>query len=227
MVLHPPRDEDALSPQTYDALGSQRLLAPLIAAGLMLPHSTITIKNVGLNPSGSSAISLARHLGAEVGVSPRGDRQGEPWGDVVVATRPLRGLNLGGETVIRLGDGVFPFLASVALSSGTSTICDIVPQARGADGRVVARSVGFLRQAGIEAETTHEGLRVEGCSGAQLRPLTVTTGGDSRLALLGTCLALGATGQSVIDDVECLRADFPRWVGTLRALGASISVEDS
>lgn len=227
MALHPPRDEDALSPQTYEAVGSQRLLAPLIAAGLMVPHSTISIKQVGLNPSGSSAISLARHLGAEVGVSPRGDRQGEPWGDVAVVARGLRGLDLGGETIVRLGDGVFPFLASVARSSGTTKLCDIVPQARGADGRIVPRCVALLRQAGVEAETTEEGLRVVGSGGAPLRPLTVTTGGDSRLALLGTCLALGAAGQSVIDDVECLRADFPRWVGTLRALGASISVEDS
>jgi 5-enolpyruvylshikimate-3-phosphate synthase len=87
--------------------------------------------------------------------------------------------------------------------------------------------VGLLRQAGVEAELTAEGVEIVGNGGRRLSALQTTTGGDPRLALLATCLALGAEGQSVVDDVDCLRGEFPRWVGTLSALGAQIKVENS
>ncbi len=69
-------------------------------------------------------------------------------------------------------------------------------------------------------------VHIEGCGGKPLRPLQVTTGGDYRLALLATILALGSDQASIIDDVECLRQGFPRWVGTLRAVGVQLEVKD-
>jgi hypothetical protein len=44
------------------------------------------------------------------------------------------------------------------------------------------------------------------------------------LAVLSTLLALGAGEKSVIDDVDCLAPDFPRWSGSLRALGVDLEV---
>lgn len=49
---------------------------------------------------------------------------------------------------------------------------------------------------------------------------------DPRLALVATILALGAEQPSVIDDVECLRQGYPRWLGTLRALGVQLEVRE-
>jgi 3-phosphoshikimate 1-carboxyvinyltransferase len=225
--LHPPRDDDALSPQIYEAIGSQRLLAPLLAAALSVEGSSLTVREVGLNPTGSSALSVCRHLGAKVGISPKGDRQGEPYGDLSVQNRALRSLSLGGETMLRLGDGAFSLFAPAARATGTCVFSEIVPQRRGGDSRIFARSVGLLRQAGVEADIFEGGLRIVGNGGARFSPVEATTGGDPRLALLATCLSLGAKGQSVVDDVDCLRAEFPRWVGTLRALGAQIRVENA
>jgi 5-enolpyruvylshikimate-3-phosphate synthase len=38
-------------------------------------------------------------------------------------------------------------------------------------------------------------------------------------------LALVAEGECVVDDVDCIATSFPRFAGTLRALGAEIEVE--
>jgi 3-phosphoshikimate 1-carboxyvinyltransferase len=38
-------------------------------------------------------------------------------------------------------------------------------------------------------------------------------------------LALGASGPTRITDCDCIATSFPRFVGTLRALGARIEVE--
>jgi 3-phosphoshikimate 1-carboxyvinyltransferase len=39
-------------------------------------------------------------------------------------------------------------------------------------------------------------------------------------------LGLVADGKVRVRDVECIRTSFPRFVGTLRALGATVEVED-
>jgi 3-phosphoshikimate 1-carboxyvinyltransferase len=38
-------------------------------------------------------------------------------------------------------------------------------------------------------------------------------------------LGLLADGETVISDVDCLAVSFPRFAGTLRALGANIEVQ--
>lgn len=226
-TLHPPRDEDAVAPQIYAPLGSAHLAAYLGAAAAMVPQSHVTLREICLNPTRSDALSVLRLLGVGTGISPRGDLQGEPYGDVTVEARSLRGLDIGGEAAIRLGDTALPLLAVAARAKGSSFFSDLVPGARGGDPRIYGRVVGLLRSAGVDATVEGSTVVVRGNDGAPLRGISTTTGGDPRLALLGTVLALGAKEPSVIDDVDCLGDEFPRWVGSLRALGAKIEVKAS
>ena len=76
----------------------------------------------------------------------------------------------------------------------------------------------------IEAAPTSAGLVIEGAAGKRLRAARITTGGDHRLALAATVLALAGDGPTVVDDVGCIARFFPRFVGSLRALGARIEV---
>ena len=85
---------------------------------------------------------------------------------------------------------------------------------------------GALRAFGVEVEEQPDGLRVEGRpEGAAARPRTSTSHGDHRVAMTAAVLGLVADGETVVDDVECIATSFPRFVGTLRALGAEIEVK--
>lgn len=223
-ILHPPRDADALAPQIYDPIGSAALSAPLCAAVAVVPGSRVVIRERLQNPSRNDFVQAAKWMGLGVRQQPSGDRQGEPIGQVEVSEAALRAVSLSGEIVLRLGDEAAFLLPLLAMADGQSSLSDWVARGRGGDSRFLARAVGFLRSAGIEASTESQ-VTVRGRPRNQWRPLVVTTGGDPRLALLATILALGATGTSVIDDVDCLAGHFPRWVGTLRALGAAIEVK--
>ena len=87
--------------------------------------------------------------------------------------------------------------------------------------------MGLLRSSGATAEDGGDsGWRIHGRASGLL-PLTVTSGGDARLVLVASALALRAGTSSVIDDVECLRGTYPKWIGTLRALGAKVEVRDA
>ena len=66
---------------------------------------------------------------------------------------------------------------------------------------------------------------IEGQPDRPLKAARVSSGGDHRVAMAAVLLALAADDKSVIDDADPIAVSFPRFVGTLRALGAEIEVE--
>jgi 3-phosphoshikimate 1-carboxyvinyltransferase len=81
-----------------------------------------------------------------------------------------------------------------------------------------------LRQMGARLEEFPDGLRLEGHeSGAgtatsKLRGATVNPQGDHRIAMALAVAALGAEGDTVIKDSECVGVSFPEFFKTLERL---------
>lgn len=226
LVLHPPRDADAFSPDHFGPIGSAQALGYLAAAALCVPQSRIEVRGVSTNPSGPDVPNMVHLLGGEVSVRPQGDVQGEPVGDVTFSGQlgfadTGRSLVVAGEGAVRLGDAAFPLLLAAARGRGHFEFPELLPHGRAGDPRIVERLVGLLRSGGMTA-TLGQGVTLVGQGAVPVRPLRVTTGGDGRLAALGTLMAMASAEPSVIDDVDCLRDEFPRFVGTLRALGARL-----
>lgn len=223
-VLHPPRDDDSVAPQIFESVGSGVMGAALLGAALMRSESAVTLREVATNPTRSDFYSTVRHMGGEVAIAPLGDRQGEPFGNISIRSSRLRAVHISGENAARLGDEVVVLLALAARAQGQSVFTDLVSKKRGGESKIWGRAAGLLASAGVQVERTGGGIIVTGKVGEPLLPLQTTTGGDSRLAVLATLLALSSDKESVIDDVDCLAPDFPRWSGCLRALGARIEV---
>ncbi len=229
--LHPPREVDALSAFELAEVGDFSAAAYLLAAAVLVPGSHVTTRDVGLNPTRTAFLDAMRSLGVRAGTSPRGDALGEPVGEVSAFGAGAHGGLLGGETGVRLGDDFVPAALVAVAAEGTVELSDVLPGGgvwAGAEGvgagRDVARLVGLLRSFGVEAAPTSAGLVVQGAAGKRLRGARITTGGDHRLALGATVLALAGDGPTVVDDVGCIARFFPRFVGSLRALGARIEV---
>ncbi len=229
LELHPPRDANALTAFEFPELGDFSASAYLLAASVLVPESHVTLRGVGLNPTRVALLDGLRSLGARTGTSPQGDALGEPIGELTAFGSDIAGGVVGGEVGVRLGDDFVPAALVGARARGTVEISDVLSgggvwaSAAGV-GRDVARLVGILRAFGVEASPTSAGLVIQGTAGRRLAASRVTTGGDHRLALAATVLALAGDGPSVIDDVECISRFFPRFVGSLRALGARIEV---
>jgi 3-phosphoshikimate 1-carboxyvinyltransferase len=88
----------------------------------------------------------------------------------------------------------------------------------------IATMAEVLRAFGVRCEEKPDGLVIEGKS-TPLDPVTVESKGDHRIAMTAAVLALTARAPSRIRDVDCVATSFPRFVGTLRALGVEIDVE--
>lgn len=226
VTLHPPRDADALRGFTQPFVGDPAGAAFLLVAAALLPGSHVTVRGVSLNPSRSALLEALRILGARVGITPGADALAEPVGEISIYGERIRGGAVAGELGARLGDDFVPLAVLSAATESPLQLGDLLCGGlvhTGAGTRDVARVVGVLRAFGLEAMPSDDGLVVAPPAGP-LRGTEVTTGGDARLALAATVLGLCAEGPTTVDDVDCLGRAFPRWAGTLRALGARVEV---
>jgi 3-phosphoshikimate 1-carboxyvinyltransferase len=90
----------------------------------------------------------------------------------------------------------------------------------------IAAMADVLRAFGVTCEEQPDGIVIEGRPDGPLEAATVDSRGDHRIAMTAAVLGLAAGGKVRVRDAACIRTSYPRFVGTLRALGATIEVEE-
>jgi 3-phosphoshikimate 1-carboxyvinyltransferase len=223
VTLHPPADPRAIPGFEIDLPGDLSAAAFLLVAATLVDGSQLTVRHTGLNPTRSGIIDVIRLLGGKIGISPEGAVLNEPYGAVGASHAELRGCALGGELVLRAIDEVPIACALAARARGTTEFFDL-GELRVKESDRVAAMAELLRAFGIDAEEREAGLALEGRPEGRLRAARVSSLGDHRIAMTAAVLGLVAEGETVIDDVDCIATSFPRFVGTLRALGADLEV---
>jgi 3-phosphoshikimate 1-carboxyvinyltransferase len=206
--------------------GDVSAAAFLIAAAVTVPGSRITVRGVGTNPTRTGILEIARDMGVELVVEPQGETGGEPFANLHVggATRP-HGVGVGGELVPRAIDEIPALCVIAARSTGVTRIVDAA-ELRVKESDRIAAMTDVLRAFGVPCEPAPDGLTIEGVGDRPLRAASIDSRGDHRIAMAAAVLALAAEQESRIVDADCIQTSFPRFVGTLRALGATIGVDE-
>jgi len=141
------------------------------------------------------------------------------------STPPVRacGTTISGEVALRALDEIPIVCALAARARGVTEIADVAELREDEPDRVESL-VAMLAAFGVQAQARPDGLVIEGQPERPLRAARIDSGGDHRLAMAAAILALTADGETTIEDADCLAVSFPRFVGTMRALGADIEV---
>jgi len=203
--------------------GDASAAAFLLVAAQVIPGSRVTVRNVGINPTRIGLLDIARGMGAGLEVVPQGERGGEPVAEITAWHQHLRGVSVGGEIVPRAIDEVPIACALAARAAGTTTISD-ASELRVKESDRIRTMVEVLRAFGVACDEKPDGLVIEGKEGP-FEPAEIASRGDHRIAMTAAVLALSGKGPSRLRDCDCIATSFPRFVGTLRALGARIDVE--
>jgi 3-phosphoshikimate 1-carboxyvinyltransferase len=196
----------------------------LIVAAQIVPHSRVTIRRVGVNPTRTGLAELVRDMGGQLGVEARGDEMSEPVADLHAAASELRAGRLGGELVTRTIDEV-PILCALAARAEGTTLIQDAAELRVKESDRIATMAGVLRAFGVECEERPDGLAIQGAPTRPLKAAVIDSRDDHRIAMTAAVLGLVADGPTRVRDADCIATSFPRFVGTLRALGATIEVE--
>ncbi|NUP13174.1 MAG: 3-phosphoshikimate 1-carboxyvinyltransferase [Polyangiaceae bacterium] len=201
--------------------GDLSAAAFLAAAASLVPGSEVGVRGVGANPTRSGFVDAIRMMGANVELSPETVQLGEPVGLLRTTHAELRGVTIAGELVARSIDEI-PILAALAARAhGVTTIAD-AGELRVKESDRIACMAAVLRAFGVEVEERRDGLVVEGKPDRPLTAADVDSEGDHRIAMSAAVLGLFANGTSRVRNVDAIATSFPRFAGTMRALGANI-----
>ena len=210
---------ERLSPLDLTVPGDVSSAAFLLVAGLLAPASDITITGVNLNPTRTGLLDALNEMGADIAISNLSEQAGEPIGDIRARTSQLKGIEIGGETVVRMIDE-FPILMVAALRAEGETLVRDARELRVKETDRIAVMAGELRKLGAVIEEREDGFRIIG-------PQTLTGGqvdghDDHRIAMSLTVAGLLAEEGAVVTDAACAGDSFPGFAETLMGLGAQM-----
>jgi 3-phosphoshikimate 1-carboxyvinyltransferase len=164
---------------------------------------------------------MIRQAGGRMGITPTGNSLGEPYGEVSSRGSVLRGTSIAGELALRGLDEIPAACVLAARSRGVTHVSDVLELREGKPDRLTALAE-LLRAFGVGASERPDGLVIEGKPEGPLKAAHVSSGGDHRVAMTAAVLGLCGDAETVIVDADCIAVSFPRFVGTLRAVGANI-----
>jgi 3-phosphoshikimate 1-carboxyvinyltransferase len=209
----------ALSPLSFGVPGDFSSAAfPLVAAALV-PGSEVTITGVGVNPTRTGLLDVLREMRADISVDNEQEAGNEPLADVTVRASNLHGVEVSGDTVVRMIDE-FPALAVAATQASGTTVVRDAAELRVKETDRIATIVGELQAMGAQIEPLPDGFAVEGPT--RLRGAVVDSHRDHRLAMALAVAGIVAEDEVVIQKAECIGDSFPGFVGLMRGLGAAI-----
>jgi 3-phosphoshikimate 1-carboxyvinyltransferase len=157
--------------------------APFLAAAALLPGSTLTVHDVGLNPLRTGFLEVLERMGARVGFLNRRNIAGEAIGDVEVSGGELVATTIGAAEVPRLVDEL-PLVALLAgMAHGVTTVTG-AEELRAKESDRIDTVTTALRAIGIHIEARPDGFVVRGVP-ARPRGGSIDAGGDHRIAMLG------------------------------------------
>jgi 3-phosphoshikimate 1-carboxyvinyltransferase len=207
-----------------DVPGDLSAAAFVLAAGVLVPGSDVGVRGVGLNPTRTGFLDMARLFGATLHAASESLELGETVGSTRAVFGPISGTTIAGELVARGIDEIPIAIAMAARARGKTVFADAAELRVKESDRLLAM-VDVLRAFGVACEETPDGVVVEGVPDRPLRAAVVDSKGDHRIAMSAAVLALLADGPSRIRDADNVATSFPRFAGTLRALGADVSAQ--
>lgn len=199
--------------------GDASSAAFLMVAAVLVPGSEVVIEGVGVNPTRTGLLDVLRRMGAEVTLTNERIASGEPVADLTVRSGTLRGVEVGGETVVRMIDE-FPVLAVAATQARGTTLVHDATELRVKESDRIATAVAELRRLGACIKERPDGFVVQGPT--PLRGTVVQGYGDHRLAMALVVAGLVAEGETLVQDVDCITDSFPGFAEAIREIGGDV-----
>jgi 3-phosphoshikimate 1-carboxyvinyltransferase len=211
-----------LQPIDITVPGDISSAAFVMVAAAVMPGSDVTIEHVNLNPTRTGLLDVLLEMGADITVTETGTEAGEPVGDIRVQHGPLKGVEVGGETVVRMIDE-FPALMVAALhAEGRTTVRD-AHELRVKETDRLAVMTAELTRLGAKISETEDGFVIDGPQ--TLAGATVDGHDDHRIAMSLTVAGLVASGETVVTDAKCAGDSFPGFSDVMVTLGGALRAE--
>jgi 3-phosphoshikimate 1-carboxyvinyltransferase len=191
---------------------------PMVAASIV-PHSQITIQNVGLNETRTGLLDMLQMMGASFTIANQRTTGGEPVADLTVQFDELHAADISGQVVVR-GIDEFPILAVAATQAAGETTVHDAAELRVKEVDRIGVLAGELGKMAVSMTEHPDGFTIVG----PIRPYSaeVDSHDDHRLGMALAVAGLVTLGETLVHDAGCISDSFPGFVETIQALGAQM-----
>ena len=188
-----------------------------LAAALLVPGSAVEIEAVGVNPTRTGFLTVARRMGAKLALDDETSLGGEPTATIRARASSLRGTEVGAQEVPAAVDEL-PLVALLGCFAEGETVITGAAELRRKESDRIETVCAALRALGGEAEPLPDGIAVRGTGG--LRGGRVDAAGDHRIAMLGAVAGVASREGVEVDGFEVARVSYPGFGQDLRGLTA-------
>ncbi len=198
---------------------------PLVA-GLIVPGSEITVRNVSLNPRRTGLYQTLREMGAVLDIGNRRLSAGEEVGDIGVRATRLAGVDVPASRAPSMIDE-YPILAVAAACAKGRTVMRGLNELRVKESDRLAAIARGLAACGVSATIADDDLIVEGCDGAPpgmaADTAAIVTHLDHRIAMSFLVMGLASQKPVTVDDTSAIATSFPNFLDLMKKLGGAIT----
>ncbi len=186
-----------------------------IVAALVNPNSEILIKNVGINNERLGAVEVLKRMGGYIEIIRRIEESGEIIGDILVKSSKLRGTEIKGDIIPKTIDEL-PVIAVAACLAEGETIIKDAKELRVKESDRIKTVVTELSKFGADIVELQDGMIINGKE--TLIGANCSSWGDHRVAMALAVAGTRATGETEIDDSECVSVSFPAFFDVMKRL---------
>ena len=194
---------------------------PLVA-GLIVPGSEITIRDVMLNETRTGLYETLIEMGADLTIANRRDNGGEAIGDITVRHSRLRGVTVPPERAPAMIDE-YPVLSVAAAFAEGETLMQGLHELRVKECDRLEATAAGLSANGVTAEEGEDWLKVTGTGDGVPGGGSVETHLDHRIAMAFLTMGLASDAAVTVDDTVMIDTSFREFLPLMRGLGAALA----
>lgn len=200
-----------LTAKDIDIVGDISSAAFFIVAGLIVEGSDFIIKNVGINPTRTGILDIAKKMNANIEILNKRTVSGEPCADIRVRySENLRGCEISGEDIPRLIDEL-PVIAVLASQADGETIVKNAEDLRNKESDRIKCLVEELTKIGVDIKETADGFIIRGERKYLQGNAELDSYLDHRLAMSFYIAGLVCQNEIAINGFEWTKISFPEF----------------
>ena len=209
-------NKSQLSPLNFTVPGDISSAAFFIVAGLIVPNSEITLKNVGINPTRTGIIDVVKRMGGDIKIKNINNENGEPIADIQIRSSKLKSTEISGDDIPRLIDEL-PVIAVLATQAEGQTIIKDAADLRNKEADRITTIVTALKKLGADIEELPDGFIINGKT-TLIGGCELETFHDHRLAMSYYVAGLICEQETIINGFEWTKISFPEFENLMEKL---------
>lgn len=194
--------------------GDSSSAAFFLCAAAIFPESNLVIDGVLLNPTRSALLDVLAAMGSRISMVRVEEQFGELAGTLSLTPGAAKPVEISGAQTALLIDEL-PVLAATAPYTAGMVVGD-AGELRVKESDRLSAVTRNLQAMGATVEQTADGWRIPG--GQKLHGAEIESFGDHRIAMAFAIAALGAEGDTLIRNSECVAISYPGFFTDLEKL---------